>query len=294
MRIGFVAGAAGLWVAVAAGCGGGGATALSYGAASAPTALEASAADDAAASLAAGRTFSPSSEPTAGGPGLADQLAATLGAEGAPSAALPLPAARAPQVQQAVGRAVALATSPAAAVELPPGCVTITGAAGDPVGAVVWTGCSVEVPPTPPVASMTVRIDGRLDWNGATGTTSWSIRETLSTAIAADGGTVQVDAAVVLAGAFTSAAGATKGRSSTDVSVTTRLGGLSVREAFRTSLDADLTWETSPAFCIDGGTLTLEQVWTERPYGATAQDLPDQGWRFEWTGCGSFTVAHGQ
>lgn len=273
-------------VTLAAGCGGGGPS-VTYGAAMAPTAVEITAAGDATAALGAG-LFSTSSEPTAGGPGLADQLAATLGAEGAPTAALPA------QVRGLTARALALDTPAGTAVTtLPEACVTVTGAAGAAAGSVVWSGCVVDVPPTQLLTSMSVRVDGRLDWSAATGTTSWSIREVVNTAMDSDSGPVQIDATITLAGAFTVGAGTIKGRSTTDASVTTRVSGFGVTQAFRTSLDADLTFTPDPAFCVTGGTLTLEQVWTKRPFGADPAAYPDQGWKFEWAGCGTFTVAHG-
>lgn len=290
MRDGFKAGVLGLMgvLGLVAGCGGGGPS-VTYGAAMAPTAAEITAAGDATAGLGASRAFAPASEPTAGGPGLADQLAATLGAEGAPTAALPA------QVRQLTGRTVAVDTPAGTAVTtLPEACVTITGAAGAAVGSVVWSGCVVEVPPMAPITAMTVRVDGRLDWSAATGTTSWSIREVVATAMAGDaGGSIEVDATIALAGSFTVGAGTIKGRSTTDVTAVTRISGYAITQAFRTSLDADLTFTPDPAFCVTGGTLTLEQAWTKRPFGADPAAYQDHGWRFEWDGCGSFTVAHG-
>ena len=59
-----------------------------------------------------------------------------------------------------------------------------------------------------------------------------------------------------------------------------------------TTLALDLGYQAEP-FCVTSGSLVLEQRWTERPMGMDATALPNQGWRFDWTGCGQFTVAHG-
>jgi hypothetical protein len=68
--------------------------------------------------------------------------------------------------------------------------------------------------------------------------------------------------------------------------------GMIIPEGLETRLVGTLGYEPSP-FCITSGALTVEQYWTQRPPGATDQSLPNQGWRFDWTGCGAYTVAHG-
>lgn len=170
----------------------------------------------------------------------------------------------------------------------------------------VWAGCTVTVSESTPssydpahadTVDTTVRIDGRIDWSAATGTTSWSIREGFSIAevVWMDAFTSEsfsMDGAVTLAGSFTVGAGTIVGQSATSVDMTIRTGGYAVSAGVRTSLDVDLAFQADP-FCVTSGTLTLEQVWTRRPAGVTGADLPDAGWKFEWTGCGVVTVAHG-
>jgi len=97
---------------------------------------------------------------------------------------------------------------------------------------------------------------------------------------------------VRLEGALTLTPSTLKGQTASSVNATMSFQGLTASEVVTTSLVADLAYAAEP-FCLSGGTLTVAQVWTRRPAGATAADLPDQGWRFEWTGCGLFTVAHG-
>jgi hypothetical protein len=293
-----IAGLVGLFALAA--CGGGGKE-LSYGTAQAPTALEQSAADQAQVSLGAGRTFAPNDEPTAGGPGLADQLASQLGGEPPPTLSVAsaavvatLPAGTPAQVQRTVGRAMALPGGTTALTTFDPACITTTVSAS--TGSVVWRNCVVVINETDPytldTTDATLRVDGRLDWNGTTGVTSWNIGETMVMAMTSDGQTMTANATVNLSGVVTTAADTIKGSTTSVVNTTASYMGFSASGTVRTSMALDLGYQADP-FCVTSGTLTLEQVWTRRPSGATAADLPDQGWKFEWTGCGLVTVAHG-
>jgi hypothetical protein len=272
-------------VTLAAACGGGGRKPLQYGAATAPSADEQLAAGDAQTTLQGSLAFAPASEPTTGAPGLADALVGSLGGSPAPTAALPAPAGA--QARRAFVRAAAL---PASGVALDPACVATTATS------VVWAGCVATIsevdPTTGDSTDATVHVDGQLGWVAATGVTSWSIHESIHMVMVSGGTPMQMDAVIVLQGSLTTTATTMKGQTSSSVGATVSAMGLTMSEAETTTLVADLDYQADP-FCVTGGTLTLEQVWTRRPAGATAADLPDQGWRFEWSGCGLFTVAHG-
>jgi hypothetical protein len=272
-------------VALTAACGGGGKE-LQYGAAQAPTLDEQAAIADAQAALAASLAFAPSTEPASGAPGLADQLVASLGGSPAPAASLPAPASA--QARRALGRAVALPAT--AATFDSPACFATTATSA------TWSGCVVTLSDADPVTGdatdVTVHVDGQLGWNQATGVTSWSIVETIAMVMTSGGDTMRMNATVRLDGSVTVAASTIKGHTASSVNATASAQGLSASEAVTTTLDLDLAYQAEP-FCLSGGTLTVQQVWSRRPAGATAADLPDQGWRFEWTGCGLFTVAHG-
>lgn len=186
-----------------------------------------------------------------------------------------------------MARAAAL---PASGVALDPACVTTTATS------VTWAGCVATIsevdPTTGDTTDATVHIDGQLGWVEATGVTSWSIRETIHMVMVSGGTPMQMDATVGLQGTLTATATTLKGQTSSSVAATVSAMGLTIAEAEVTTLAADLEVQSGP-FCVTGGTLTLEQIWTRRPAGASAADFPDQGWRFEWSGCGLFTVAHG-
>lgn len=300
---------AGLAAVLALSACGGGTRSLSYAPSQPATPEEQAAADQAEAAFDAGRTFAATSEPTAAAPGLADQLVAGLGGEPLPTtstagfssatAALlaSLPDAMPAQARQAVGRTLAPAVAPTAATALDPACVTTTVTAT--AGSVVWSGCLVHEVQTDPVTlevtlDATLRVDGRLDWNGTSGVTSWGITESVDMTMPFDGGTMTSDIGIVLSGSITNKDGAVKGSTASDVTITIRSGIQSATAALRTSMTVDLAYLADP-FCIATGTLTLEQVWTRLPPGASAVD---QGWKFSWTGdgasCGQVFVAHGQ
>lgn len=302
--------AAGLAALLALAACGGGSKSLSYAPSQPATAQEQAAADQAEAAFEAGRTFTPVAEPTTAAPGLADQLAATLGGEPLPTASTAgldratsallasLPAAMPAQARQAVGRTMAPAGAPATAATLDPACVTTTVSAG--TGSVVWSGCVVHEVQTDPVSGdvteLTLRVDGRLDWSGATGVTTWGITETMVMDMTTGTDTMAVSATVGLSGAITNKDGTVKGSSTSNVRSTVSYMGFSATAAMRTTMAVDLAYLADP-FCIATGTLTLEQVWTKLPAGADPASYPDRGWRISWTGdgatCGQVFVAHG-
>ncbi len=68
--------------------------------------------------------------------------------------------------------------------------------------------------------------------------------------------------------------------------------GQSVSFAFTHNADIDLDYQPSLP-CVVGGTIELKRVWSERPSGATAADLPNVGVNFQWMGCGVVQVSWG-
>ena len=68
--------------------------------------------------------------------------------------------------------------------------------------------------------------------------------------------------------------------------------GQSLSFAFTHNADIDLDYQPSIP-CVVGGTIELKRVWSERPSGATAADLPNVGVNFQWMGCGVVQVSWG-
>lgn len=253
---------------------------LSYGPAQQPTVAEQGAASTAQATLQSSLTFAPSTEPTAGAMGLADQLVAGLGGFQAAVAA-PLT-----MKQSAVGGRVTAQAFDTGGMD--PACVTIT-----PTSA-TWSGCVIDVTETDPYSGdtthMRVTVDGTLGWSA--GVSSWNVDETFAMTMTSGGETIAMNGTARMLGEITATGSTVVGHTSSNVDLTESYMGFNVSVGIANTLDLDLDYQADP-FCFDGGTLRLQQIWTRRPMGATPEQYPDQGWLFEWTGCGAFTVAHG-
>lgn len=293
-----------------AACGGSSPRPLSYGAAATPTAEEQAAGDQAAAAFQAGRGFSTSADPTLSSPGLADQLASTMGGQPLPSssggvASAPTVAALLASlpaevpVQARLAFLTGLAPAGTAVVVSPfddPACASVTATAV--AGTATWAGCTIHDVQTDPgtgevLSTAVVHVDGRLDWDAATGTTSWNVSETMAIEMPLGDVTMTIRVSVALHGALTNKDGKVKGTSGSTVSSTASLPGASATGGATTSMSVDLSYTGDP-LCITTGTLSVEQRFS----GAAKDGNPDQGWRLVWTGdglaCGTLSVSHGQ
>ena len=275
---------------LAAACGGGSKDKpIAYGAPQAPTATEQTAAVNAAATLQANLAYQASTEPTAGAAGLGDQLASDLGASTVSAKTT------APASSKLAGPALRQAFDTGG---LDPNCVTPTA---QPGGATLYTWgaaapCHVVVsssdPTTGDYMNMTVDVTGTLTWDPANQLTTWHIVEVLGMDMMSGGEHVTAGGNATIAGSVQVGATSISVNEASTVDMTTHYMNMTIPEGLETTLAGTVGYQASP-FCITSGTLTVEQHWTQRPYGATAQSLPNQGWRFDWTGCGAFTVAHG-
>ena len=61
---------------------------------------------------------------------------------------------------------------------------------------------------------------------------------------------------------------------------------------YTAGFDANLTYESSPSYCITGGTLQIRRT-LNATTNATAVPVHDAGALYTWTGCGAVTVATG-
>jgi len=266
--------------ALAMACGGGTDTSIQYGSPQPSTLEEQAAAEGAQTTLAGTAAFQASTEPAYGAPGLADQLAANLGASSGVAAAPAEP------LRTLASRTLVRSSGTALTVGMDPACVV------QDATSVSWTGCTIS--DTDPITgdTVTVVVDGSLTWDPATGVTSWDVIETLDMTMTTDGGVLTMHAAVHPTGSITVTDSTIVGHARSGTSATASFQGRTFSEGVVTTLDLDLGYAADP-FCITSGTLELEQIWTRRPAGYTEAQLPNQGWRFEWAGCGLFTVAHG-
>ncbi len=251
---------------------------ITYGAPQIPTASEVAAIQGAQTTLQGSGTFAATTDPAFGGPGLADQLVASLGYAAAPGGS------SAKLMQSAVGE-----TFPTTGLD--PACVVTTTAMG--VTRVTWgatTPCRIDY--ADPTTTMTVVVSGWLTWTAGatagTGTTAWAIHEDYAMA---QSGTQPFSATgdADLTGSLVVGA-ATIGvdtRSLMAVQMTSA-GMPAIAETIDTTLVGTVGYETSPAFCITSGSLDLVQRLTVGGF-----EQPPQAWDFTWSGCGAFMVAHG-
>jgi type IV pilus biogenesis protein CpaD/CtpE len=251
---------------------------IQYGAPRAPIGNELSAAGAAEQTLAASLVpldAGLASQPSYGLPGLADQLAAQLGTTGVAGAP---DGASAKLAGDAVRQAFDMTQMPdCVLVDQAPGLVTIT-----------WTdACAM----TSTDGTVSVSIIGWLTSTGSPGQTRWHIEDhTVMTMPATPGQpAITEDVTAILDGDVTATASAIDGWARSYV--------LASAMGLQMGLDTTLTLENlgyqADPFCLTSGSFTVEQHWDPRPMGATYQDFPDEGWIFQFQGCGQFTVAPG-
>jgi hypothetical protein len=70
--------------------------------------------------------------------------------------------------------------------------------------------------------------------------------------------------------------------------------GQSVSFGLSTAALVDLTYQTTPSYCITAGPVEVKRVWTQKPSGATGPEFADAGVKLTWTGCNTVQVAHSQ
>jgi hypothetical protein len=86
-----------------------------------------------------------------------------------------------------------------------------------------------------------------------------------------------------------------KGFGRSEYAITASGNGQTAEVAYTAGFDVDVTYITSPSYCIASGTLELRRVVA----GSSAEQtgMHDGAWKFTWTGngsaCGALTVATG-
>ncbi len=141
---------------------------------------------------------------------------------------------------------------------------------------------------------LVVTASGSVGYAAAARTLSWDLRvgETVTVS-----GTTSGSAAgsVHMAGSLTVTETTITGHMTTEFAMTAAANGQSMAVGVDESVDIDVTYADAAACAtrVTGGTLEAKRVWTARPQGATADDLPDAAARVTWTGCGTATIEYG-
>ena len=246
---------------------------FNYGSPSTPSGSQAATASTAQSSLQSiagvgGQVSTPTGAPT-----LADELTGDLGG-GALALFAPLPAEVRTQVQNSAIRGV----NSAALTVGNQNCVSATDTK------VSYNNCSYNGD----------GFNGTL--NGSISITpnqqiTWDITYTISGSTQG----VSVNGSFHWYGQVSWTASTIKGYGRSEYAITASGNGQSAEVAYTSGFDVDVTYITSPSYCIASGTLELRRVVGGKD--ASQAGLHDGAWKFTWTGngttCGALTIAIG-
>jgi hypothetical protein len=169
-----------------------------------------------------------------------------------------------------------------------PACAAVTS------GKVTFTGCRVTVSQSSGGASTSgsVTVNGDVSLSADRQTLTWDL--TYGVALTMSGtNAITMSGTMHSAGSVVSTATTAVGTVGSEVSLTVSAGGQTVSAALDESLTFDVTRSDACASRVTGGTLEAKRVWTSRPSGASATQLPDAAAKVQWTGCGTATVQVG-
>jgi len=169
-----------------------------------------------------------------------------------------------------------------------PACAAVTS------GKVTFTGCRVTISQASGGSSTSgsVTVNGDVSLSADRQTLTWDL--TYGVALTMSGtNAVTMSGTMHSAGNVASTATTAVGTVGSEVSLTVSAGGQTLSAALDESLTFDVTRSDACASRVTGGTLEAKRVWTSRPAGASATQLPDQAAKVQWTGCGTATVQVG-
>jgi hypothetical protein len=98
------------------------------------------------------------------------------------------------------------------------------------------------------------------------------------------------------AGSFALTATKITGNSTSEFGGSISGQGQNINFGLATAAIVDLSYQTSPSFCVTSGSVEVKRVWTQKPSGASGAAFADGAVKLSWapgTGCGTLTVAHG-
>ena len=263
MQLNSMNGLSSIAILLLAACGGSGSNAaltktFNYGAPQAPSASEQSAASSAQSGLSdtAGFSASPDAAKGAAIVVFADTLAAL--ALGSASPSLPHPTG--PELAQSIRNADFSA------------CTTVSP------GKVTFKDCAQKE------AGFSLTLNGSI--SASAGAVTWDIAGGFSGTT--DGITANMN--IHQAGSMAVTATKISGSATSDFGGTVSGQGRSVSFGLATAALVDLTYQTTPGYCVTAGTVEVKRVWTQTPNGATGPQFADAGVKLTWSACNSVTV----
>jgi hypothetical protein len=233
---------------------------FTYGAPQAPTAAEQTAADTAQADLASAAAFG-------GAPDATQGLALSEFAGAVASAAL---------------GATPLALAVAKPSPPSPGPSLADTAACATVGptSITFRNCLVAD------AGFNMTLDGTISFTATT--TTWD----MVSSFAGTQGASAYNVAIHDAGSFATTGSRITGTATEDYGGSVSASGQTLSFGISTAAVVDVTYQSTPAACITGGSIEVRRVWTQKPPGASGGAFADSGVKLTWTGCGSLQVSH--
>ena len=159
---------------------------------------------------------------------------------------------------------------------------------------VTFTGCKVTVSQTSGGTSTngSVTVNGDVSLSADHQTLAWDL--TYGVALTMSGtSALTMSATQHSNGSVVATATTAVGTVTSEVSLTVSAAGQTLSAAVDESLTFDVTRSGTCATGVTGGTLEAKRVWTSRPAGVPADQVPDEAARIQWTGCGTGTIQFG-
>ena len=161
-------------------------------------------------------------------------------------------------------------------------------------GKVTFNACRVTVSQSSGGTSTngSVTVDGEVSLSADRQTLTWDL--TYGIGITVSGSTsLAMSGALHSAGRVVATPTTAVGSITSEFAVTVSASGQTVSAAADESLTFDVARSGACASGVTGGTLEARRVWTSRPIGVPAGQLPDEAARVAWSGCGAATVQLG-
>ena len=238
---------------------------FSYGAPAAPTAAQQNTGTTAQTQLHGvvtatngGQVVNASSAPT-----LTDTLAASLPAS--------LVAPSNPEEMQAnpAGPVAAVRRSSA----LSGNCVSVNGST------ITYANCSLSE------TGYTITLNGSL--SSTSNTVTWNLTETYTYSLSG----YSLSGNATWAGNIAATSSTITGQGRSTYHYTGNYQNINIAYDYIAAIDINLTYQTTPSFCINGGTLEIRRVVATSAGSATP--VHDAALKFTWTGCNQYTVEKG-
>ncbi len=155
------------------------------------------------------------------------------------------------------------------------------------------TDCAVVAGTTITFNSCSLAVDGfTITLNGSITSTTSSVTWSISGTFAGSANGTTLNVSTHQAGSMAVTASKITGSATSDVGGSANAQGQTINFGLATAAVIDLTYQTTPSYCVTAGTVEVKRVWTQRPNGATGNAFADVGVKLAWSGCNAVQVSH--